>query len=103
MSLSFVKPSADEGAPSKLLSINDLGEPPPLAARTLIIQTILAGPPDIFLFHHYWWLTSKPVPPRHNLQTNDQYVSRNWWRLRKAAEEYVLPATNDLDILPPTS
>lgn len=52
------------------------------------VTEILTGPPSIYLFKHYYWLTGKAVPTRRNGQTNDQYVSRHWWRLRRAATEW---------------
>ena len=68
-----------------------LCELPSILERQSIIELIISGAPSILLFKHYWWLTGKPVPERHNLQTNDEYVKKHWRHLKRAAGAYVMP------------
>ncbi len=103
MTYPFLKdPPAARAAPPKPLDLSTLGDPPPLAARQLIIQSILAGPPSISLFAHYWWLAGHPVPQRKDLQTNEQYLKTHWRHLKRAASAYVMPTTESLTLIPPT-
>ncbi len=56
--------------------------------RAAAIAAILGSAPDILLFKHYWWLTGIPVPPRKDLQTNEEYARRHFWRLKRAAQAH---------------
>ena len=66
----------------------DFGPIPSISIQQSAIDSILKSNGDILLFKHYWWLTGKHVPPRHNMQTNEQYIHRNWFRLKRAAREW---------------
>lgn len=90
MSLSFVKPSAPEGAQSKSLTTIDLGPPPSVTERQAAIASILAGPQSMTLFKHYWWLAGKPLPVRRNGETNESYLKVHWRHLVRAARAYDL-------------
>lgn len=68
--------------------INTFGTPPSKEEQIAAIEGILGSVGDIYHFRSYHWLTKKPVPPRHDRQTNNEYISRHWWRLRKAAQEW---------------
>lgn len=55
----------------------------PELAAALLTQT-----PDITGFYHWHLFTDKPVPERHNLESNEDYVRRNWWRLKRKVVEW---------------
>lgn len=67
----------------------DFGPIPPQEYQKIAIKEILSSEPSILLFKHWWWLTGKSLPERHNSQTNDQYTRKHWFKLKKAAQNWV--------------
>lgn len=55
----------------------------PDLAVSLLIQT-----PDITGFYHWSLFTDRPIPVRHNGETNEDYVRKNWWRLKGKIKEW---------------
>lgn len=51
-------------------------------------SSLLADGPDIAGFYHWHLFTEKPVPLRHDGETNEEYVRKNWRRLKGKVREW---------------
>jgi len=54
-----------------------------------LAQSLLFGEPDIVGFYYWHLFSEKPVPVRHDGETNTEYVRKNWWRLKGKLREWV--------------
>lgn len=53
-----------------------------------LASSLLSREPDITGFYHWHLFTDKPIPHRHNGETNIDYVRKNWWRLKGKVREW---------------
>jgi hypothetical protein len=53
-----------------------------------LAQSLLAGEPCVTGFYYWHLFTEKPVPARHDGETNEEYVRKNWWRLKGKVREW---------------
>lgn len=51
-------------------------------------SSLLAGEPNITDFYHWHLFSEKPIPVRHDGETNEAYVKKNWWRLKGKVKEW---------------